>query len=241
MRPGIKDERTAPGRGVVSEVVLVFDFDGTIVDSIDATRIASSEVLAEHGFDALSTESTIDGMRFETRDRFAYHSGLNDEQTLMRMSARYFEVMASRVDRITPVDGMVDAFIELTDAGYRLAIYSNNRGATIRRFLEAIGIADLFELVLGEGDSVALKPSGDGLAHIARTMDVPVAGIIYVGDGESDALAAERAGCFALGVTWVIDRYGFALSSRFTEAVTTTTDLTIFLHRWVAEKTTNPS
>lgn len=216
----------------MDDSALIFDFDGTLVDSIDATREASNEALREFGADPVSTRGIIEGMRFEPRQRFGVHSGMEDPHTLARMGKRFYEIMYNRVGRIHFAPGIVEVLSRFTANGHTLGVYSSNRGATIRRFLRANEVDTLFSVVLGDGDDIPLKPSGEGLKLIARQLGVSVSRMAYIGDGESDAIAAERAGCFSVGVSWVTAKYDFEISSRFPRVASTVPELVEILGRW---------
>ncbi len=219
-----------PGKSLV-----IFDFDGTLVDSFDATVELTNRVLTNNGLSAVSTAHVIEGMQFDTNRRFAFHSGVTDDDRLSTFADEYYALLKAETHRFAPVPSIVEVLTELQAMGVVLGVYSNNMGEVIRKVLSERKLESFFKFVVGDGDGYPLKPSRDGLVRIATGMDVDPYRVAYIGDGESDAVAARAAGCFSIGVTEVNDRHGKETSAEFVRTVRVLQHVPDLISRWIEE------
>lgn len=178
--------------------MILFDLDGTLVDSAGAILGAyRAAIRAVAGYDIEpDAEHVHDLLRRRPREYFQQHYPPHAEQ----MAAQY--VLSYRSETVVAFRGARKLVADL--AGQRaLGIVSNKGRARILSDLGHVGIdADCFAVIIGAEDTRERKPHP---SPIQRALDAAGAlpqGSIYVGDGPHDMLAAKAAGVMAVGVTW---------------------------------------
>ena len=180
---------------------LVFDVDGTLVNSVDAYHIAAGLAAKPHGFDvtrelvhqALNSQQPFWSLILPPErvgDRALIQS-LRDET--MR---HWPTVMAEHVD-VFP--GLGDTLERMRSAGLRLSIYTGSRGESFEP-LRRSGLLEFFEIVLTAADVERPKPDPEGVLHCLSACEVSANAAAYVGDSSPDMQAARAAGVAAVGV-----------------------------------------
>jgi phosphoglycolate phosphatase len=186
---------------------LVFDLDGTLIDSRRDITTAINRMRAELGRPPLSLEEVVN-LVGEGAKLLVYRALGGDvpEQILEKALATYLEHYRQVcLDTTHPYPG-VEALLEAVAARYPLALLSNKGEALSRRILDGLGLSRFFREILG-GDSLPTrKPDPTGLLVLARRLEVPPERLLMVGDTWIDAVTARNAGCpFAL-VEWGFPR-----------------------------------
>jgi len=182
---------------------LVFDLDGTLVDSRRDIRTAVNRMRARLGMAPLALAEVV-GMVGEGARKLVERALApeDDPQVVERALAGYladYEEVALATTR--PYAGVPEMLARLAPA-YPLALLSNKGEAISRRILEALGLAPFFNVVLG-GDSLPTrKPHPAGLRLAAERLEVPAADLLLIGDTWIDAATAAAAGSRFLLVEW---------------------------------------
>ncbi|MDA7965506.1 phosphoglycolate phosphatase [Ruegeria sp.] len=174
---------------------VVFDLDGTLIDSLPDLSQAVNRMLADVDHAPLP-QSTV--RRFvgnglpKLVQRTMDHCGLPAARhaELTQTTLRHYK--AAACDKTTVYPGVPEALIRLRDMGCVLGICTNKPEAPARHVLDALGLAPYFDAVLG-GDTLSIRKPDP--AHLQASFDaLPDAGPrIYVGDSEVDAETAQRA------------------------------------------------
>lgn len=201
-----------------------FDFDGTLVDSIEAARATTSEVITEVGAPALTLQELLYAMRFDTYNRMAHHTGIDVPEELIRLTDEFYLRLIQHPERVQPRPDMIEVCRNLAQRGIKLGIVSNNRSDMIERVLSYHrdrwpDLLDLFPLIIGEDTVDPPKPDPKGLLQGMDHFGVTREETVYVGDGPSDALAAKAAGIRCIGVGWAHRKYGLPIPEEFDEIV----------------------
>jgi phosphoglycolate phosphatase len=182
---------------------IVFDLDGTLIDSRRDITTAVNRVRAGYGLPPLRLEQvvTMVGEGARVLVERALGRELPEAELGSALStylAAYDEVL---LDTTRPYPGVPEMLAALA-GGYPLALLSNKGEAPSRRILSGVGLAPFFRLILG-GDSLPTrKPDPGGLALAAARLGVPVADLLLVGDTRIDAQTARAAGCAFALVEW---------------------------------------
>jgi HAD superfamily hydrolase (TIGR01549 family) len=180
---------------------VVFDMDGTLIDSSGVVPPAFSEAIRRMGGPALGHDEVIDsyvlgppaaimehflGRPVTEEELDAYHERLSDE---------------ARARGLRPYPGIVEVLDALRVLP--LGVFTNADQGNTRVLLGAAGIAERFAAVVG-ADEVAprFKPNPDGLLLTCERLGVEAARTAYVGDGPLDAETAKRAGALAVAAGW---------------------------------------
>lgn len=173
---------------------IVFDLDGTLIDSIEDVRGVANAVLAGEGAAPLSRDEARAFIGngapvFVERMRAARGIGAGEQARLL---ADFVERYDRAVELTEPFPGVPGALERLRASGHRLGICTNKPLSPARAVLAHLGMDGFFEVVLG-GDS-APRPKPDPAPLRAAFDGLGEGPCIYVGDSEVDAEAALRAG-----------------------------------------------
>ena len=179
---------------------VVFDHDGTLVDSIPIVLAATNEVLTQRGLAPATPDKIIDGMIHSTAIRLGLLTGIKDIQEMFFMAQRYRHLALKHANQAHLYPGILDMLEAITNRGRSQAVVSNSEGAFIRSILTRTGAAPHFRIMIGEDDMIAPKPDPRGL--LDSLGGISPARAAYVGDSSTDLSTARAAGMKAIGVTW---------------------------------------
>jgi phosphoglycolate phosphatase len=178
----------------VSRVHLVFDLDGTLVDSAPDIHAAVARMLADEGRDPLDLATVISFIGLglpKLVERVIRHCGMEmgDHARLVGITLGHYNAASSTLTR--PYPGVVAALTALQQAGHQMAVCTNKPEAPAHAVLRDLGLAQFFAVVIG-GDSLPVtKP--DPAPLLACVTALGAGPTIYVGDSEVDAATAAAA------------------------------------------------
>jgi phosphoglycolate phosphatase len=186
---------------------LVFDLDGTLIDSRRDITTAINRMRAELGLPAIPLADVVtmvgEGARLLVER--ALGPGFTPDQVdqaLVRYLGSYGEVC---LDETVTYPGIVE-MLEALAPRYPLALLSNKGEAFSRRILDGLGLTRFFAEIVG-GDSLPTrKPDPAGLHLLAERLGVPLERLLLVGDTWIDAETAHNAGCAFALVEWGFPR-----------------------------------
>jgi len=184
---------------------VIFDLDGTLLDSLEDIANAANEVLRELGKDALP----IDRYRVLVGDgvgvlmeRILPNAADDAEFRLECMHRFEHHYQLHWNKRSKPYDGIDNLLNSLVQSGMALAVFSNKPDAFTKKCVEHFFPQVPFFSVLGQSNRFPKKPDPSGGLWIASQMGVAIDRIAYVGDTNTDMKTAVGAGFFAIGVAW---------------------------------------
>lgn len=180
---------------------VVFDLDGTLVDSLDDIASAANHVLARFGLPQRSPNEVAacvgDGARWlMARAARCEPTSVRVDELLKAFLAYYSEHAA---DRTRPMSGAEDALAALDDRP--LALCTNKPRQATDTVLAAMGWEQRFQVVIAGGDLPRRKPDPLPLTYIAQRLAVQAAHLVMVGDGPQDIDCGHAAGCLTVGIT----------------------------------------
>ncbi len=190
---------------------LIFDLDGTLINSAPDIAAAVNRTFALRGWPELETdyvEAFIgNGPRRLLYDMLSDLGLPCDDATVTAALDGYIRNYAEHpADRTRFYDHVLDDLVALRDVGFRLGICTNKPHALTQSILEVLGLDVLFEAALGADAVPACKPDPRHLIAVAEAMRLPVGeGAVnwaYVGDTAVDQATADAAGVPFFVVPW---------------------------------------
>ncbi len=186
---------TGPWRGVI------FDVDGTLVDSLPGYRRAAERVAAPYGWE-ITDEAVHRALNFgESFWSLVVPADSRDDQALLdrlgqETLAHWPAVLEECVALLPGIEAALGA---LRGQGLRLGIWTASRGESFLP-LERAGLLGLFDAVITGGDVNRRKPDPEGLLLCLDRLGLAAADSVYVGDTIGDMQASRAAGLHAIGV-----------------------------------------
>jgi beta-phosphoglucomutase-like phosphatase (HAD superfamily) len=188
---------------------ILFDIDGTLVNSLEFAYAATNEVLIAEGFLPVSVDDYKIGCLYTTPRRLAWHATRDPNAIIgIQLGLKFDALYISRVTCLDPpIYNEITVALEVLRAkrpDLLLGAVTNASGKYGRAVIAAHADTSFrqFTLALGADDVAAPKPAADGLLSAARTLGVCPTQCIYVGDAVGDGLAATAAGMISIGVAW---------------------------------------
>ena len=183
---------------------VIYDHDGTLVDSLAVVVEATNATLRERGFGERPAAEIIKGMAYPTIPRMGLHSQVTDPEVLAELANEFYVVMHRLPHLVRAYDGVPELIAEVAARGLPQGMVSNNSGTFIRAAMGHLGLASSFTAMLGEDDCPAPKPDHRGALVAAARCGVAPESCLFIGDSPADRDAAHGAGMCAVGVTWGI-------------------------------------
>ncbi len=176
---------------------VLFDLDGTLIDSFDGIVELFQSSLQQLGYMDVPEHDVRRIIGVPLADCFAKFMSADQVDAAV---ALYREQYVVRMHDISPpFPGAVALLAGLSAQGILTGVVSNKRGSAVRSILERKGWE--FNVIVGEGDGIPAKPAPDMLHHAVERLGLTKVDCLYVGDGPLDAGAAAAAGIAFAGVT----------------------------------------
>lgn len=218
---------------------VVFDLDGTLIDSRGDIVAAVNHALVDTGRSPLGARVIVgfvgDGARVLCARAADLPEKSPEVDALLDRFLAYYA--AHPVDFTTWMPGAEEALAALgTMPGMALGICTNKPRKTTEIVLSALGGRDRFGVVCAGGDVPEPKPAPDSLLHLMKLLDCLPEALVMVGDSPQDVLCARRA-----HVRSVVVPHGFASRERVLEAlpdvvIENLVELPDVLRRWGASR-----
>jgi phosphoglycolate phosphatase len=187
---------------ITRPAALVFDLDGTLIDSRRDIATAINRTRAVYGLALLTVEQIVamvgEGARVLVERALAELPPERIDEALATYLGHYRQVSLATTH---PYEG-IEEMLEQLAAAYPMALLSNKSEALSRHILEHLGLAGRFQALLGGDTLPTRKPDPAGLRRAAELLGVPADRVLLVGDTRIDAETARNNGTpFAL-VEW---------------------------------------
>ncbi|HEY3788849.1 MAG TPA: HAD-IA family hydrolase [Urbifossiella sp.] len=183
-----------PGEGKTMPIrAVLFDFDGTLADSFGAITASTNHVRLSYGLTALPESEVRQAVGFGLEHLIQQLvPGADPAEALARYREHHPSVMFSGT-RLLP--GVSDTLAELHRRGLRLGVCSNKQGHFTKQLVEALGLGEMMQAVLGPNDVQGRhKPDPAMLFEALIRLGVAKEETIYVGDMAVDVHTGQAAG-----------------------------------------------
>ena len=185
--------------------LVIFDLDGTLLDTIADLATATNHALAQLGYPThdMETIRTFVGNGVNKLLERALPDEEKTEENVMRMRTHFVPYYdAHNADLSRPYPGIVSLLKELQAKGLMIAVASNKyQEATVKLVKHYFPTIDFVE-ILGQREGINVKPDPTIVFDILKKANVSPEETLYVGDSGVDMQTAINAGVDAVGVTW---------------------------------------
>ncbi len=179
---------------------LVFDWDGTLVDTMEGVFNAHNHVRTYMNCPVWTQKEFITHMRHSSRVLYPRLYGARAQEGI---DVLYSYIEDNLFAHLKPLPGADDLLCHLAELGIPIGIVSNKRHDYLTREIEHLNWTSRFVSIIGAGKSEKDKPDAapllDALQHM--TIEPHAQSVWYVGDTETDMLTAKNAACGAVLIT----------------------------------------
>jgi len=185
--------------------LLIFDLDGTLLNTIDDLAIAANHALQQMGFPTHQVEAypffVGNGVkRLLERVLPAEHQNEETVQQLRQHFALYYDAHLTINTR--PYDGIIDLLNNLNNRGIALAVASNKYHSAVVKIINHYFPHLPWVAVEGQKDLYPPKPHPAIVHDILSKYPIDIDNVLYIGDSGVDMDTATNAGIESVGVTW---------------------------------------
>ena len=184
---------------------VIFDLDGTLMDTLEDLANAVNEILKRHGYPVktITEVRRIVGNGLRQTLTLCLPEGTEQQEVerLLPEFAAYYQAHCQI--KTKPYDGIMDTLRELCERGYKMAIVSNKRDEAVKTLNEEYFQAYV-KVAIGENEDMGIKkkPAPDMVFQALRELGSVRERAVYVGDSEVDRMTAENAGLPCVSVDW---------------------------------------
>jgi len=178
---------------------IIFDLDGTLVDSFPAFIRFGNEMAVKYGFQPVSQERIKELLKLPLKRRL---KEMNIPIfKLPKLGVELLNSFHSYAEEVQPVAGIVEMLEKLNKDGYGLSIVSSNSVKNIKAFLEHndLNIFDYIE------SSKGLFAKHVTIGRLISRLNIEKNEVIYVGDEQRDIEACQKIGIKVISVSWGFD------------------------------------
>ncbi|MER3493764.1 MAG: carotenoid oxygenase [Mastigocladus sp. ERB_26_2] len=181
----------------MTQKVIIFDFDGTIADTVDALVSIANRLAKEFGYVQITPEELALLRNLTSREIINY-SGIS----IFRIPFLVKKVkgeLKSKIPELKPIPGMKETLIDLKNAGHRLGIITSNSKDNVTEFLRINELDNLFEFIYS---GITIFGKTTIINNLLKQKQLKPEEVIYVGDETRDIEASKKANIKVVAVTW---------------------------------------
>jgi len=213
---------------------VIFDLDGTLLDTLEDIADAANHVLARRGFPTHDTDAY----------RYFVGEGVNilfarvlpeekqNEDVVAQCVKAFREVYGHYWNvRTRPYAGVPEMLDGLTARGLKMAVLSNKPDDFAKKCVAELLSRWRFEVVFGFHNGIPRKPHPEGALQIGELLDTEPEHILYLGDTDVDMKTATAAGMFPVGALWGFRSVEELRNSGAKEVIALPQDILRLLHK----------
>lgn len=176
---------------------LIFDFDGTIADTLGETRRIFNLIAPDYGIRQVAEEE-LNALRHLSLKELLSHLDI-PKRRVPALISRGTGMMRGNITQLKLIDGMAEVLVELRRHARSFGILTSNTTANVDLFLQTHGLSDQFDFV---SSTSKLTGKSKHLKAIRKTFSVRPEEMLYIGDELRDVHASKKAGIPIAAVSW---------------------------------------
>lgn len=182
---------------------IIFDLDGTLLNTLEDLRDSLNRVLIGRGHEARTLEEVkhFIGNGVGVLVRLALPNHCSEEEVVTCLEAFKIDYNHNMQNKTRPYNGIMELLLDLNRFNYKLGIVSNKFDAAVKE-LSRMYFGDLIPVAIGESADVKRKPAPDSVFRAIKELGSEPERTIFVGDSDTDVETARNAGIPCVGVTW---------------------------------------
>ncbi len=183
--------------------IVIFDMDGTILNSLGDLTAALNYVLALHGYPSRNTHQACDALGKGVAHFLRYNMPQPvDEKILEQCVKEFKQYYPDNMYKTTaPYGGILNLLANLKARGCKLGVISNKFDAAVKGLCDRY-FKGIFDVAVGERAGIKRKPAPDSVYKVLEQLGADKKQAVYVGDSEVDYQTALNAGLPCISVTW---------------------------------------
>ena len=182
---------------------VIFDMDGTILDTLEDLKNSINHALSENGLPKRNTKEVRAflgrGMVYLTHRCVPEGTDKPTEEKVLSSHKEYYPLHCA--EKTKPYPGIPELLTFLKDEGIKTAVVSNKSDSNVKKLAEDY-FEGLFTVTVGARDGAARKPSPDLVDIALQELNVSREEAIYIGDSDVDVATARASGLEMITVLW---------------------------------------
>lgn len=188
-----------------SKKLVVFDLDGTLLNSLEDLADSANWMLQQHSFPTHPVDDyryfVGDGMR-KLIERIIPPKELNDPQ-ISRCQHEFLDYYRIHMeDKTTVYEGITELLMELKNRGLKVAVATNKAHIAVEPLMTKYFPTIRFDALFGQREGIPVKPAPQIMFDILRHTGCEPSDTLHIGDTATDMQLAHNAGVTAVGVLW---------------------------------------
>ena len=196
-------------------VGILFDLDGTLLDTLEDLADAVNYALARHGYPQRSLEEVRRFVGNGIVKLMERATGKIEKEVFDGALAEFKRYYGEHCeDKTKPYEGIIELLKALQAKGTQTAVVSNKADFAVKKLAKGY-FEGLLAYAVGENEEAGIrkKPAPDSLLAVMESMGAGTDSTVYIGDSEVDIQTAKNAGVKCISVTWGFKDRGFLIEN----------------------------
>ncbi|MEO0967801.1 MAG: HAD-IA family hydrolase [Cyanobacteria bacterium J06639_18] len=182
---------------MTTQKVIIFDFDGTIADTVEALVVIANRLALEFDYPQITPEELALLRNLTSREIIKY-SGISVFKIPFLVKKVKGE-LKRKIPDLKPISGIQESLLVLKEKDYRLGIITSNSEENVKEFLKVNDLENIFEFIYS---GVTIFGKTTIINNVLRQKQIKSSEAIYVGDETRDVEASQKANIKVIAVTW---------------------------------------
>lgn len=183
---------------------VIFDLDGTLVNSLEDLADSMNSVLLDYHFPTHSLDAykSFIGNGILNLVRVSLPETVQDEQIIMSCYNRMIDIYSNNCTiKTKPYDGIIFLLNELKSRKMKLSVFSNKADEFTKKIVQSL-MPDYFDVIMGLKSEAHKKPNPLGALQISENLGISPENMVYIGDTGIDMQTAQNAKMYGVGALW---------------------------------------